>query len=152
MLFIQMELCKKNLQNLIDDIYTKNDRNLMIDRRRQNLTKLGYFIACELLTEILEGVQYLHDLNIIHRDLKEVNILITKGHDKRFVKIGDFGESKLLEPGELNTCDRGTIKYQAPEVSDNRNDDNRTQYNHKADVWSIGCVVGKLFNIDPNWK
>jgi hypothetical protein len=152
MLYIQMELCKKNLQNLIDDIYTKNDRNLMIDRRRQNLTKLGYFIACELLTEILEGVQYLHDLNIIHRDLKEVNILITKGHDKRFVKIGDFGESKLLEPGELNTCDRGTIKYQAPEVSDNRNDDNRTQYNHKADVWSIGCVVGKLFNIDPNWK
>jgi alpha-tubulin suppressor-like RCC1 family protein len=157
MLYIQMELCKKNLQDLIDDIYKKKDRNLMIPyelsdkRRRQNLTKLGYFIACELLREILEDVQYLHDLNIIHRDLKEVNILITKGRDKRFVKIGDFGESKLLKPEELNTSDRGTITHQAPEVSDNRNEDNRTQYNHKADVWSIGCVVGKLFNIDPNW-
>jgi hypothetical protein len=158
MLYIQMELCKKNLQNLIDDIYKKKDRNLMIpygpqdNCRRQNLTKLGYFISCELLREILEGVQYLHDINIIHRDLKEENILITKGHDKRFVKIGDFGESKLLKPGELSTCDRGTITHQAPEVSDNRNEDNRTEYNHKADVWSIGRVVEKLFNIDPNWE
>jgi serine/threonine protein kinase len=151
-LYIQMESCKMNLQNLIDDITNRNDRNLKYKRNGQNLTKLGYFIACELLREILEGVQYLHDLKIIHRDLKEMNILITKGHDKRFVKIADFGESKYLKPGELNTCDKGTFGYMAPEVYENRNEDNRTKYNHKADVWSIGCIVVNLFNIDYDPK
>ncbi len=150
-LYIQMELCKRNLDEVIQDM--KNDVYLRSSQKNQNLTKSGYFIACELFREILEGVQYLHGLNIIHTDLKEENIFITNGHDKRFVKIGDFGESKFHEhKGQFHTGGSGTVSHRAPEITDNINEDNKADYNTKADIYSLAVLIKRLFSINVNFR
>jgi serine/threonine protein kinase len=106
---------------------------------------LGYFIASELFNEILEGVDYLHTQNIIHRDLKPSNILVTEGKNGRFVKLADFGLSKIQEiNSRSHTKGLGTPGYMVPEVAYNRH------YNKKADIYSIGIIVQQLFNIGIN--
>jgi serine/threonine protein kinase len=59
------------------------------------MTPLGYYIASELFIELLESVDYLHKQNIIHRNLKPLNILITHGINDRFTRITGFWFSDL---------------------------------------------------------
>ncbi len=138
-LYIQMDLCDKTLEEICDHI--SNDSFL---KEKFFLTPLGYYITSELFIEILKGVNYLHKNNIIHRDLKPDNILITNGINGRFVKIADFGYAIVLDEIKLNTKDRGTLRYMAPEVELGQ------KYNFKADIYSLGFIVRDLFHIDFN--
>lgn len=100
--------------------------------------------SVEIAFQILEGVQYLHSHNIIHRDLKPDNILIVQDCPV-VIKIADFGLSK--KGNEFKSfC--GTMAYLAPEIIGNiksRHDlkpkNLRPSYTHKADIWSIGCLI-----------
>jgi serine/threonine protein kinase len=113
----------------------------MKENGSQNMKTLCYYICCELLTEIIECVDYLHGRNVIHRDLKPANILITNGINGRFVKLGDFGLSVIHERNDQShTQDSGTLKYMAPEVNDSR------KYDMEADIFSLGKIVEELFN------
>jgi serine/threonine protein kinase len=67
--------------------------NEKLKNNSQMMKTMCYFICCELFTEMIECVHYLHGRNIIHRDLKPANILITDGINGRFVKLADFGLS-----------------------------------------------------------
>ncbi len=91
LLFIQMELCFKTLKQAIEKV--NNETKQAIYRK---MTPVGYYVACELMIELL-GVDYLHKLvpEVIYRDLKPNNILISFGSNGRFVKIVDFGLSTL---------------------------------------------------------
>ncbi|XP_041426882.1 protein kinase C delta type-like isoform X1 [Xenopus laevis] len=86
--------------------------------------------------EVICGLQYLHGLGIIHRDIKPMNILLDhQGH----VKIGDFGLAKQsLFDGDLTTGWAGTIEYMAPEIL------NRKTYNAAVDWWSLGITICKI--------
>ncbi|XP_014788481.1 serine/threonine-protein kinase Nek1 isoform X3 [Octopus bimaculoides] len=89
--------------------------------------------------QICLAVKYIHDKNILHRDIKSQNIFLTKDGT---VKIGDFGISKVLN----STCDMaktciGTPFYLSPEICENR------PYNTKSDIWSLGCVLYELTNL-----
>ncbi|KAM3133228.1 hypothetical protein pb186bvf_014656 [Paramecium bursaria] len=82
--------------------------------------------------QLTEGLKYLHDLNIIHRDLKLGNLLISGST----LKIADFGLAVKLsdEEDERNTlC--GTPNYISPEVLNNQ------PYGKKVDLWSLGCCL-----------
>jgi serine/threonine protein kinase len=140
-IFIQMDLCEKTLKTLKNELH--GDSNFKISKP-DKLTKLGYFIFCELFIEILEGVKYLHGQNIIHRDLKLDNILIHNGRNNTFVKIADFGLAKGLQIGGSNTIDRGTPGYMAPEVLKS------SKYDIKADIYSLGVIFEDLLCIDLN--
>jgi hypothetical protein len=140
-IFIQMDLCEKSLNTLKNELHS--DSNFKISKS-DKLTKLGYFIFCELFIEILEGVEYLHWQNIIHRNLRLDNILIHNGRNNTFVKIADFGLSKGLRIGKSNTTDCGTPGYMAPEVI------STAKYDTKADIYSLGVILEDLLCIDLN--
>jgi serine/threonine protein kinase len=85
LLHIQMEFCSQTLIEVM-----KYLSKLFLENDSQISKTLCYFISCELLTEIIECVNYLHVRNVIHRDLKPANILITDGINGRFVKLCRF--------------------------------------------------------------
>ncbi|CAG2165323.1 unnamed protein product, partial [Oppiella nova] len=152
-LYIQMEYCSQNLKNILEV------KAHVFDRQPGDpMNCYEYLISCEIFREILQCVQYLHELNpqIIHRDLKPDNILIVKDvGNGRFVKLCDFGLATVHDKDiNYNTCGKhttgvGTIKYQAPEIG------HGTPYGHKADIYSLALIGGEifdliLFNYDPD--
>jgi serine/threonine protein kinase len=140
LLHIQMELCLMTLKQLIRKLNNELNR-----KPNEVMTPLGYYISSEIFKEILESVDYLHKQNVIHRDLKPNNILITDGINRRFVKIADFGLATIHDSeGQTHTKYKGTIRYAAPEVMRTRN------YDMKADIYSLGVILQELFNIDIN--
>jgi alpha-tubulin suppressor-like RCC1 family protein len=138
--YIQMELCDKNLNEIIEEI--AKDSNL---KSTPDLTPLGYYFASHIFIEILEGVNYLHKQKpqIIHRDLKPQNILLKKVGQKAYVKIADFGLMAIHEYAEqTHTKDLGSLRYMAPEIMQSR------KYDTKADIYSLGIILQQLLFID----
>ncbi|XP_054161083.1 uncharacterized protein LOC128959171 [Oppia nitens] len=109
---------------------------------------MEYYITCELLLEVLECVRYIHELNppVIHRDLKPDNILIANDiRNGRFIKLCDLGLITIHDSlSQSHTSRVGTPNFIAPEVIGGR------KYNTKADVYSIGATIEKLFEFDIN--
>ena len=83
--------------------------------------------------KISKAVYSMHNLGIIHRDLKLSNIAMADGTEGD-IRILDFGLSKIIGPGETCSESYGTPGYAAPEVI------NEESYRFKADVWSIGAI------------
>jgi serine/threonine protein kinase len=140
LLHIQMELCLMTLKEAMNKI---NDE--LKQKLSGIMSSIGYYISSELFKEILESVDYLHKQKVIHRDLKPTNILITGGMNGRFVKLADFGIATIHEfDDHTHTKYKGTTNYRAPEVERTR------KYDMKADVYSLGIIAQKVFNIDIN--
>eukprot|EP00667_Euglena_gracilis_P001027 EG_transcript_1027 len=100
--------------------------------------------------QILQGLSYLHQNGIIHRDIKGDNILVTETGS---VKLADFGCSKRI--GELASASRngadtfvGTPFWMAPEVIT----DEQVGYGVKADIWSLGCTMVEMLTGKPPWQ
>ncbi|XP_056630081.1 eIF-2-alpha kinase GCN2 [Diorhabda sublineata] len=138
-MYIQMEFCEKStLRTAIDD-------NLYLDEDRM----------WRLFREIVEGLAYIHQQGMIHRDLKPVNIFLDY---EDHVKIGDFGlattsikskhadytmNQSLIETDKEDTVDEsktglvGTALYVAPEI----NESSKVVYNQKVDIYSLGIIL-----------
>jgi serine/threonine protein kinase len=84
--------------------------------------------------QILEGLEYLHSHNIIHRDIKGANILVDRDG---ICKLTDFGGAKVMEEEiDLHRLSfRGTPNWMAPETV------RKLEYTRFSDIWSIGCTV-----------
>jgi hypothetical protein len=91
--------------------------------------------ASSIMSQIANGVKYLHKYGIVHRDLKPDNIMITQQNDYGIIKIMDFGLSKIVSTQEKMVDGYGTLSYVAPEVL------LRTPYNKEVDIWSMGIIL-----------
>jgi len=97
---------------------------------------------------MLEGLEYLHDLDIVYRDIKPENILIDiDGH----VKIADFGLSKIIPKRQRSHSFCGSPEYMCPEILMGQGHD------RLADIYCIGALLYELvvgfpphFNQDHN--
>ncbi|XP_009765193.1 mitogen-activated protein kinase kinase kinase 1-like [Nicotiana sylvestris] len=83
--------------------------------------------------QILHGLKYLHDRNVVHRDIKCANILVDANGS---VKLADFGLAKATKLNDVKSC-KGTALWMAPEVVNRKNQG----YGQAADIWSLGCTV-----------
>lgn len=91
--------------------------------------------AKEILTPIIDAVNYCHEMNIIHRDLKPENLLFESSDEGSLIKISDFGLAKFLPTATFATTACGTPGYVAPEIIMSK------RYGKEVDVWSIGILL-----------
>ncbi|ONM08291.1 Mitogen-activated protein kinase kinase kinase 1 [Zea mays] len=83
--------------------------------------------------QILNGLVYLHERNVVHRDIKCANILV---HANGSVKLADFGLAKEMSKINMLRSCKGSVYWMAPEVINPKK-----MYGPSADIWSLGCTV-----------
>lgn len=138
-----------NHQNIIryyGCISSKNKINIVLEYCNGSLSKLLKNFKTfkedtirSFLKQIINGLEYLHAQNIIHRDIKCANILINQGQ----CKLSDFGTSKIIK-GDINSTlnVQGTLNWMAPECAKKR----VTRF---SDIWSLGCTVIEMVSGKP---
>lgn len=89
----------------------------------------SYFI------QMLSGLKVLHDLKIIHRDIKSANTFMSQ--DLEVCKLGDMNVSKITRNNMART-QVGTPLYISPEIWQGRS------YDYKTDIWSLGCLLYEM--------
>uniref|UniRef100_A0A4W3K3S4 non-specific serine/threonine protein kinase n=1 Tax=Callorhinchus milii TaxID=7868 RepID=A0A4W3K3S4_CALMI len=88
-----------------------------------------------LFHQMVAAISYLHEHNVLHRDLKTANIFLTKDSE---VKLGDFGVAKVMSTGSEAHTILGTPYYISPEICEGK------CYNEKSDIWSLGCILYEM--------
>ena len=95
-----------------------------------------------IFIQMTKGLKALHDLKILHRDLKSANIFLFGDGS---AKIGDLNVSKVAYKG-LGYTQTGTPYYASPEVWRDE------PYDMKSDIWSLGCVTFEMLALHPPFR
>lgn len=127
-IFLVMEYCEQDVASLLDNMAAPFSEAQ---------------VKC-IMIQLLNGLRYLHENFIIHRDLKVSNLLMT---DKGCVKIADFGLARKYTVGTVikpMTPKVVTLWYRAPELLLETK-----QQTTAIDMWSSGCIFGELLAHKP---
>eukprot|EP00920_Eleutheroschizon_duboscqi_P020876 GHVT01049286.1.p1 GENE.GHVT01049286.1~~GHVT01049286.1.p1 ORF type:complete len:365 (+),score=52.18 GHVT01049286.1:309-1403(+) len=151
-----VDMLNENLRDLSDDEHDSslsdstslNSRNSsrssspgemdLFEKSQKPLRKIYLSEEHVLLVfvQLLLGLHHLHSYEVLHRDVKLQNIFLTQNGG---VKLGDLGVAKMLTSlAAVTTTFIGTAQYMAPEIH------NQQKYNHKGDMWALGCVLYEL--------
>lgn len=96
--------------------------------------------------QLMRALNYIHRLNVMHRDIKPQNLLIDPSC--HILKVCDFGSAKKISPEEETSVSYITSRYyRAPELMFGAR-----KYNHTIDLWSAGCVIAELLLGEPLFK
>ena len=125
-IYIVMEYCEKgDLCTYMSERQKKQKQNYHFDED----------FIWRLFIQISLGLYYIHSKKILHRDIKTLNIFLTKDLSG---KIGDLGVAKVLEGTNHAITFIGTPYYVSPEMCQNK------PYNEKSDIWALGCILYEL--------
>ncbi|CDW88988.1 serine threonine protein kinase [Stylonychia lemnae] len=123
------ELAQENLQSYV---IRKGKGNITLEE------------VAQIMSDVINALEYIHNYNIIHRDISPQNILV---YDEKTFKICDFG---IATYGELTQIAGGKIDYIAPEIHQMTG-----EYDKMIDIWSLGvllhfiCTGESTFNGKP---
>ena len=131
------------IQELVNGISLRDFYNKEI-RNQKNISEKKYKILTLIFKQIFSAFDYIHKKNIFHRDIKLENILLTKNYE---IKIIDFGFGLYNPRNYLQKFFCGTPNYMAPEIIMKKEYDGQ-----KADMWSLGILLYKLFCADFPFK
>ena len=95
-----------------------------------------------IFIQLVKGLKALHDLKILHRDMKSANVFLFSNGS---AKLGDLNVSKVARKG-LGYTQTGTPYYASPEVWKDK------PYDNKSDVWSLGCVLYEMITLRPPFR
>ena len=118
------------------DLYQK------ICEHQKNMTNFSESEIWAIFIQVVRGLKSLHELQIMHRDLKSANVFLFKD---QVAKLGDLNVSKVAEKG-LNYTQTGTPYYASPEVWRDQ------PYDVKSDIWSLGCVLYEMITLKPPFR
>jgi len=130
----------------IEDISESENLNLI--KKNSISLNIKHILAKKLFKQILEGVKYMHKLNIVHRDIKIENILFDDKSGK--IKFIDFSISTILKKDQkLINEPGGSMHYQSPEFFNTENNDGYYDP-FIADIWAVGiCLYIFIFEEFP---
>ena len=117
------------------------DRGDLENRIKEQKKKGKYFNEKDIwrvFIQLVKGLKSLHDLDILHRDIKSSNIFLFSDGT---AKLGDLNICKILSNNILGHTQAGTPSYAAPEVWMEK------PYGLKSDIWSLGCVLYEIISL-----
>ena len=126
---------ENNSLNIVMEYCERGDLSSFLKEYKQKNKYLSENIIWKFFIQISLGLAYIHHHKILHRDLKTLNIFLTKNLD---VKIGDLGVAKILQNTLHAYTFIGTPFYLSPEICEEK------PYNEKSDVWALGCILYEL--------
>jgi len=111
---------------------------------------LPFSIARKFIKDLARGLQFLHSLNVIHRDLKPDNLLLTaRDPGSAILKIADFGLARELEDDQdtaKTIC--GSKLFMAPELVHAWKSGENINYSYKVDLYSVGVILYNMIKGD----
>ena len=156
---IKLYEIKQTINNyfLIFDFCNGGDLNHCLEKyKKKNKKPFTQEIVQHLMNQIVNGLQYLHNSKILHRDIKLDNILVhfkSKEDLQKLnllnadIKIIDFGFARYLEDDSLAQSVLGSPLYMAPQILrklKKLDNNNSFGYDQKADIWSLGTVCYEM--------
>ena len=156
---IKLYEIKQTINNyfLIFDFCNGGDLNHCLEKyKKKNKKPFTQEIVQHLMNQIVNGLQYLHNSKILHRDIKSDNILVHFKSKEDLqnlnllnadIKIIDFGFARYLEDDSLVQSVLGSQLYMAPQILrklKKLDNNNSFGYDQKADIWSLGTVCYEM--------
>lgn len=128
---------ENNCLNIIMEYCEGGDLGTYISnyQKMNSNTSLNEDFIWKVFIQICFGLYDIHKQNILHRDLKSLNIFLTKEFQ---VKIGDLGVARVLQNTQYASTFIGTPLYLSPEICEEK------PYNEKSDVWALGCILYEM--------
>lgn len=142
-------LSHKNIVKYIDVITTDKYLNIVLEYVENGslsgiVKKFSAFqehLVSLFISQVLQGLKYLHSQGVVHRDIKGANLLTTKDGT---VKLADFGVAMKLTESTKSMSIVGTPYWMAPEIVEQTG-----RCTTSCDIWSLGCTVIELLTGKP---
>lgn len=128
--------------NIVMEYADDGDLESKIQNHIKNKSNFPEIQIWSILIQMIQGLKALHDIKIMHRDLKSANIFLIKDGT---VKLGDLNVSKVIKMN-LAYTQTGTPYYASPEVWADK------PYDFKSDIWSVGCIIYELCTLKPPFR
>ena len=132
----------ENVLGIVMEYADKGDLYQKITENKKTATLFEEIEIWRILIQLIKGLKSLHDLKILHRDMKSANVFLFSDGN---AKLGDLNVSKVAKKGLLYT-QTGTPYYASPEVWKDQ------PYNYKSDIWSLGCVLYEMITLRPPFR
>ncbi|KAM6258369.1 PAS domain-containing serine/threonine-protein kinase isoform 2-T2 [Porphyrio hochstetteri] len=142
---ILLKLQHPNIIKVLDVFQNEDFFQLVMEKHGSGLDLFAFIdnqprldepLASYIFRQLVSAVGYLHCRNILHRDIKDENIVIAEDFT---IKLVDFGSATYLEPGKLFYTFCGTIEYCSPEVLSGK-----PYQGPELEMWSLGVTLYTL--------